>query len=139
MKENPSKKAAVIISVILAILFVLCLYIILSKPAKKAKDGYTADIYTDGELIKSIDLSESVPQTLMIGDESGSFNEIEVTKDGKIGVVRASCPDKLCIHQGFANTGTIPIVCLPNRLTIVLRSNSVYDKTPDIPDVMTYD
>ena len=30
----------------------------------------------------------------------------------------AGCPDQVCVHQGFIADGTVPIVCLPNKLII---------------------
>jgi len=72
-----------------------------------------AEIYSDNQLVKTVDLRES--QTFTIESELGS-NVITITT-GKLSVLTASCPDKLCVHQGFCKNGA-DIVCLPNRLVI---------------------
>ena len=72
-----------------------------------------AQILSDNKVVKTVDLRES--QTFTIESEWGS-NVITVSQ-GEIAVLNASCPDKLCIHQGFCNSGA-DIVCLPNRLVI---------------------
>ena len=73
----------------------------------------TAEVWSDGELVKTVDLSE--PQTFRVEYYDG-YNLVEVA-DGKIFVSEASCPDQVCIAHGPA-AGGAPIVCLPNRLVI---------------------
>lgn len=82
--------------------------------------GSFAEIYQNGELIKMISLSADTEFT--VKDENGAFNTIEI-KDGKIAVTDASCPDKICIHQGAVSSSAKPIVCLPNRLVIRVVSS----------------
>ncbi len=74
----------------------------------------TAEIYSDGELIKTVSLSENTRFTVDRGD---GYNVIEV-QDGAVSVVDASCPDKVCIHTGAVSQGAVPIICLPNRLEV---------------------
>lgn len=72
-----------------------------------------AQIYQDGELLKTVDLSQPQCFTVKNGE---AYNTITV-EDGKISVTEASCPDHYCIKRGQQNSG-VPIVCLPNRLVI---------------------
>ena len=77
--------------------------------------GNIVCIYSGGELIYRIDTSDPGNRgeyTVTLGD---SLNTVVVDADG-IRVVSASCPDGLCIRQGYLRTA--PIVCLPNRLVI---------------------
>lgn len=92
-----------------------------------------ADIYQDGSLLMSIPLHDTEPNTFMVTGDTGGYNEIQVT-DGQIGILSASCPDKLCIRQGFQSTSLLPIVCLPNRLVIRVREGEAQLS----PDVVTY-
>lgn len=96
--------------------------------------AYTAHIYQDGQLIKTIDLSavsESSQFTLETAD--GGYNTIEIRR-GEIAVTAASCPDHVCMRQGFIHNSLLPITCLPNRLVIELKEN-----TPlPTPDAITY-
>lgn len=79
------------------------------------KRGGFAEIYQNGVLIKTVSLN--VDAEFTVKAENGGYNTI-VIRDGKIAIVDASCPDKICIHQGAVSSGAKPIVCLPNRLVI---------------------
>ncbi len=77
-----------------------------------------ARITLDGELVKEIDLDEVVvPYSFTLTGAHGLTNTILV-EHGRISVRAASCPDQICVHQGTISDGTVPIVCLPNRLII---------------------
>ncbi|MBR5700983.1 MAG: NusG domain II-containing protein [Oscillospiraceae bacterium] len=76
----------------------------------------TAEVYRDGKLVQRIDLgSVSEPYTLDIGEG----NTIEVER-GRIRMLRADCPDQICVHQSWSASAAKPIVCLPNRVTVIL-------------------
>lgn len=102
-----------------------------------------ADIYQDGERKQSILLSTVTESyTFTIYNNQNAFNQIEV-RPGSIGIISASCPDKLCVHQGFIHNSLLPITCLPNRLVIQLRQEEIsggnYDNDIEItPDIITY-
>lgn len=72
-----------------------------------------AQIYQDGELIKTVDLSHDQSFTITRGTEANTIT----VQDGKISVTQATCPDQYCVKKGWQNSGA-PIVCLPNRLVI---------------------
>ena len=40
---------------------------------------------------------------------------------GRIRVESADCPDQVCVDQGWISDGTVPVVCLPNRLVIQIE------------------
>ncbi len=83
-------------------------------------DEATALIYSDGVLVEKIrlgDVDEGYEFT--VGDEN-RFNVIKVEK-GRIRVSSASCPDKICVEQGYISDGLVPIVCLPNKLVIEIK------------------
>lgn len=75
--------------------------------------GETAEIWSDGEKIRTVDLRRD--QTFTVETARGS-NTIRV-ENGTIRVTAASCPDHICMERG-ACSGGAPIVCLPNRLVI---------------------
>ena len=82
------------------------------------KDDPVARITLDGELVKEVDLRQvESPYTFILEGKAGLTNTIRV-ETGKIRVEAASCPDQVCVHQGFISNGTVPIVCLPNQLII---------------------
>jgi len=92
-----------------------------------------AKIYHDGKLIESVNLAAiTEPFTIIIEHGDGSsvleqmnrprvLNMIEA-ESGRIRMIEASCPDGLCVRQGWMSSGLIPIVCLPNKVIIVLES-----------------
>ena len=76
----------------------------------------TAEIYRDGNLVRRIDLgSVTSPFTLDVGE--GNTLEVE---QGRIRMLRANCPDQICVHQSWSSSAAKPIVCLPNRVTVIL-------------------
>ncbi len=84
------------------------------------KEGAKAKIYSDGELIETIDLenvSEGYEFTVYCEDGENVIR----AEQGRICVVSASCPDKVCINQGWISDGVMPIVCLPNKLVIEIE------------------
>ena len=86
-------------------------------------DSQIAEIYHHGELIETIDLknvTESYEFTIDSG--SGAYNTIRV-EPGKIAVIDASCPDKICVHTGYISDSLMPITCLPNELVIRIQSS----------------
>lgn len=80
----------------------------------------TAQIIQDGEVIRTVDL-QNVRELyeFEITSENGGTNTVRV-ENGKIGIIHASCPDKICVKQGFITNGVLPIVCLPNKLSVVV-------------------
>lgn len=78
--------------------------------------GTVAEIVQDGKVIRTIDLERTEEERFVIQGEHGT-NTIEVDS-GRIRVQAADCPDQVCVHQGWISDGTVPIVCLPNKLVI---------------------
>lgn len=84
--------------------------------------GGTAQVYSDGILVMTLDLSED--GDYLISGENGT-NLLRVS-NGKLAVVDASCGNGDCIRHAPASSGT-PIVCLPNRLVIRFTAPAVLD------------
>ncbi len=108
-----------------AFLFVIiiCTLVILfhNNSSKTAK---TAEIIQNGEVIRTVDL-QNVPEPyeFEVISPNGGYNTVRV-EYGKIGIIRASCPDQICVKQGFIADGVLPVVCLPNRLSVVITDDS---------------
>ena len=54
-----------------------------------------------------------------INENNGNTNRIEI-KDGRVRMIEASCPNHLCIHQGWIRFEGQSIVCLPNKVTVTV-------------------
>ena len=90
-------------------------------------DERIAYIYSNDELIETIDLNAvEYPYAFMVGENGGDLNIISFRK-GEIGVIGASCPDKICMDTGYISSPALPIVCLPNKLVIEVRSSKNAD------------
>lgn len=80
-------------------------------------------IYKDGKLIKTIDLSSiSEPYEFVVTGSEGEENIVHAEK-GKVCIISASCPDKICVNRGYISGGSVPIVCLPNEVVIKVEGS----------------
>lgn len=106
-----SRSSKIIIAV-LAALLLGCGAFFLFAP----KGGTTALIYLDGELLRTVELSAVTESyTLPVGE-----GNVALVEPGHISMHSADCPDQLCVKQGRA-TVLQPVVCLPNRVTIIVE------------------
>ena len=85
--------------------------------------GSVARVMLNGECIREIDLSKVTEGYEFTVEGKIGKNVIEVEK-GRIRVREAQCPDQICVNQGWLDHGAIPIVCLPNQLTIQLEEDA---------------
>ena len=106
-----SRSSKIIIAV-LAALLLGCGAFFLFAP----KGGATALIYLDGELLQTVELGAVTEEyTLPVGE-----GNVALVEPGHISMRSADCPDQLCVKQGRA-TVLQPVVCLPNRVTIIVE------------------
>lgn len=109
------KWIAVFLAVILVSFFILVI-----KQNFGTRDK-TAVIRQDNKVISKIDLSAvTSPYEFTVTDSAGGSNTIRV-ENGKIAVIDADCPDKICVSRGYISTSVLPIVCLPHKLTITIE------------------
>ena len=88
-----------------------------------AVNNKTAKIVQDGKVLRTVDLENvTEPYEFTVTNDNGGENVVRVEK-GKIAVIHANCPDKICVNRGFIENGTFPIVCLPNRLSVYIESS----------------
>jgi len=80
-------------------------------------ENVTAVIYKNGELIDEIRLSSVTEDYEFTVDGTNTI----LVRHSEIGVIKADCPDQICVKTGFIESGIIPIICLPNRLEIRIK------------------
>ena len=140
ISTNDRKKAAVLTAVLL-IIAALCGVWIYTVSHSSTDDGYAlyADLYQNGKLLQTIRLDTVIGEyTFDVPGENDATNTVCV-RPGSIAIVSASCPDQICVHQGFISTSLLPITCLPNRLVIRVRVEAATsDNTTLVPDGVTY-
>jgi len=88
-------------------------------------DGTIANVYQAGVCIYSIDLSQvEEPYSISV---SGEIENTITVEQGRICVSSATCPDQVCVHQGWISDRVIPVVCLPNALVIQIENTPGMD------------
>ncbi len=115
---------------LIIILAVLLAAAMISIPRFLGSDRLTAEIYVDGRLEETIELSE-VESEYTVTPDTEPRVEITVNK-GEIYFSHAECKDKLCVKSGKLTSGGETAACLPARVVISVKSNK--NKT----DIMTY-
>ncbi|MBO5339763.1 MAG: NusG domain II-containing protein [Oscillospiraceae bacterium] len=89
--------------------------VLLQLPGKR---GVSIEIYQQGALLHTLPLD--TPARLTIDAPNGGSNTVWV-ENGAVCVSHASCPDQVCVNQGWVDSGAVPIVCLPNQLVIQIK------------------
>lgn len=113
--ETFKKQDMILIAVILAaaVLLFLGAKLMHKSPAE------IVEVSVDGKVVETLDLAKD--QELTIDSVSGGTNHL-IIKDGEAWVSEATCPDKICVHQGKIHLDGEIIVCLPNKMTAQIKS-----------------
>ncbi|MBE5756954.1 MAG: NusG domain II-containing protein [Clostridiales bacterium] len=83
------------------------------------KPGDTVKVLVDGNLYGTYSLQKEREIEIKIGDNLN----ILVIKDGKADMIKASCPDSICVkHRPISKNGET-ITCLPNKVTVIIEIN----------------
>lgn len=94
-----------------------------------APGGTQVNIVQDGIVLCTFDISTTEDKTLEIEYE-GRINTVQI-ENGRIRMLEAECPDQTCVHMGWLESKAMPIVCLPNHLSIE------FDDSVDSVDAVT--
>lgn len=79
-----------------------------------SREGSYVKVTIDGQIYGEYPLNDELE--IRIGDD-GSYNLL-IIQNGEAYVSEASCPDKLCVHQGRIHYNGQSIVCLPNKVVV---------------------
>lgn len=90
--------------------------------SEESSDYKIATITLNGEIVEVINLDDVV-EAYTIEVHGETYKNVVQVENGRICVLDANCPDKLCVEQGYLSNSLHPIVCLPNHMTIVLSEN----------------
>ena len=107
------RKKAVLLTTALLVIAVLCvvrIYVVSHSSVENGQALY-ADLYQNGELLQTIRLDTVTAEyTFEVSGNAGATNTVCV-RPGSIAIVSASCPDQICVHQGF-----ISKMCIRDRI-----------------------
>ena len=98
---------AIVLVAVIAVATLLCFL-----PGGNEQAAY-AEIYLNGQLIKTVSLSED--QTFFVEDRY--CNTVTVS-GGSISISDSDCPGKDCVHSGSIGHAGRSLVCLPNAVEI---------------------
>lgn len=116
--KSLSKKTRNDIILLAGILLLASLCLVIFSSLKT--EGDSVLITLNGSPYKTLPLSEYTE--IVVQNEQNS--NIIVVRDGKVYVSEATCPDKICKkHRPISKVGET-IVCLPNKMTLRIFSQS---------------
>ena len=79
-------------------------------------DTLYAEVWQDDRLVERVELTDTTDRTIDLDGHN------VIVLSGKTAVMQsADCPDQVCVDQGWISDGTVPVVCLPNRLVIQIE------------------
>jgi len=83
------------------------------------KPAVWVEVTVDAEVVATLDITQDT--TLAIQGFDNGTNHL-VIRDGMTWIDEASCPDKVCIHQGRIQLSGQMIACRPNRVLVRIVS-----------------
>lgn len=115
--ETRLKKSDIIL---IALALIIAVAVFLTIRLSRTDGGY-AVVIQDGSEIAAYPLNRDMSVDIASPDGEG-FNRL-VISGGYASVSSASCPDKVCINHGRIKYNGETIVCLPNKLVIMITSD----------------
>lgn len=109
MKEKKRNTDILLIAAILVIACVLFIgnFFLFRRPAAQV------ELSVDGKVVATLPLDKDTEITV---DGFGQGNNHLIIQDGQVWIDEATCPDKVCVHQGKIPKNSNIIVCLPNKM-----------------------
>lgn len=101
----------------------LCLIIVLLflPSFGDADEKLTAEIYHNGEIVKTVSLSETDGEEITAGN-----CELLIEKDG-VSFIHSDCRDKLCIKRGKLKRKGDTMACVPEKVVAVIKGENKDD------------
>lgn len=114
MEKKKIKRDVILIAALL--LICIAAFLIINFVVKK--DGITAVVKVDGNIVYMLLLDKNASVTVE-GYQGGS-NTV-VIENGTVYMKDADCPDKLCEKTGKISKNGETIVCLPHRVVVEIQ------------------
>lgn len=112
MEKRTIRKNDIILLIGIIGIAVICLAIQLTSPASSGN----LIVQIDGVKVASYPLYEDVEFEINDGT-----NRVEIT-GGTVKMIQADCPDQICVHHKAISKNNETIVCLPNKIVLVIES-----------------
>ncbi len=119
MNIKSNKFWVIVIAAVLALCLVAVGIWTWWRNSQPEEEGLIAVVRLDGRIVAAVDLNKVTENyTQTFSGESGNSNTVEFAP-GQVRVHDATCPDQICVSQGWADRTTLlPIACLPNSLIV---------------------
>lgn len=88
----------------------------------KAYNSKYVEIEVKGKLFKRLPLDNSRSEKITVESDLGS-NIIEIS-NGKVRIIDADCPDKICVRDGAISAPGSMLVCLPHKVVIQIKGQN---------------
>ena len=96
-------------------------------------DASIAHVYYDNRVVASLDLKLDDTVTLLKSKYPELLADLEVeVKDGKVRISKETSPNNICSKQGWSNSSTKPLVCLPNKVYVQIESEAQNNDGGDV-------
>lgn len=112
MDKGKLQKNDILLIAGIIMIAVICLVIQFLMPQSKGK----LIVQIDGERIATYPLEEDIEFEINNGT-----NRVKIY-DGKVQMSRADCPDQICVHHKSISKNHETIVCLPNKIVLIIES-----------------
>lgn len=105
--------------VLLGVILLLAIVSLLTYFLWPKKSADTVEISIDGNIWNTFSLDENREVSIQVND---NVTNILVIENGEAYMKDAACPDHLCMKQGKISHDGESIVCLPNKVVVVVTS-----------------
>lgn len=105
--------------VVILVIFTLTAVIYTGYRVYMGNNAEYAEVLYNGNTIKKLPLNKD---TVYIPDENK--NIIIEIKNNKIHIKESDCPDKICVNTGWLSAPGQTAVCLPNKMSVVVKGKS---------------
>lgn len=107
------------------LLFGLIIFFI-NKYAFSSQSYAQAVIKVQGNAVQTVNLNEDTgAEPIIVQGKLGTVI-IEV-KDKKVRISEATCPDQICVKQGWIDSPAQSIICVPNELVVYINDKPPVD------------
>lgn len=116
------KRFDIIIIVLIAAISITSLGVLKITSNKQYEKKY-AEVYVDGEIVKTISFDDTTNTEPFTVKTKLGVNIIRID-NGKVKIIDADCPDKLCVKDGPISEPGEMLVCLPHKVVVEIKGES---------------
>ena len=106
--------------ILIAVVIIICVTILAAKGLRQPPANAQAEVWINGQTATTINLNKNDNYFF----EGANFPfELEV-KDNAVKMLKTPCPNQICVHTGAINKNGFSIICVPNRVSIVIKNGA---------------